>query len=57
MSVAHILQNSLKGRSISSIAVKVDTALMKFEVTIAVDLTDTETQVALAEYDSISSAV
>lgn len=48
MAVAHVLQNSPKGRSVSSIAVKTDIALMKFEVTIAIDLTDMETQLVLA---------
>lgn len=47
MTVAHILQNSLK-RSVSSIAVKTDIAIMKFEVTVAIDLTDTDTQLVLA---------
>lgn len=42
--VAHSLQNSPKGRSIFSVAVKTDLALMKIEVTSAIDLTDTETQ-------------
>lgn len=40
----HSLQNSQKGRSIFSIAVGTDIALMKFEVTSAVDLTDMQTQ-------------
>lgn len=48
MAVAHILQNLPKRRSISSIAVKTDIALMKFEFTIAIDLTDMETQLVLA---------
>lgn len=48
MTVALILQNSLKRRSVSSIAVKTDIAIMKFEVTVAIDLTDTDTQLVLA---------
>lgn len=48
MAVARFLQNSLKGRRISSIAVETDLALMKSEVTIAIDLTDMETQLVLA---------
>lgn len=46
--VAHSLQNSPKGRSIFSIAVKTDTALMTFEVTSAIDLTGMETQLVLS---------
>lgn len=57
MAVAHTLQNSPKGRSISYIAVKTDIALMKSEVTIASDLSDVEPQLVLARYDSISTAV
>lgn len=42
--VAHSLQNSPKGRRIFSIAVKIDIALMKSDVTSAIDLTDVEAQ-------------
>lgn len=45
--MACLLQNSLK-KSISSIAMKTDITLIKFEVTIAIDLTNMETRFELA---------